>query len=90
MTIIGFMIYILAAVGYIVAIAFPSVSANNGIVAAVSHLLWNEPLRRSHIIGLLLIGTGVAVVNDWWNPLEHFQKKARIVLITRSIISSVS
>jgi len=78
------MIYILAAVGYIALKKIP-VS-----IALPSHLLWNEPLRRSHIIGLLLIGTGVVVVNDWWNPLEHFQKKARIVLITRSIISSVS
>lgn len=71
MTIIGLMFYILAAVCYIVAlkkipvsIAFPSASASYAIVAIVAHLLWNEPLGRPQIAGLLLIGAGVVFLNQ--------------------------
>jgi small multidrug resistance pump len=71
MTIIGLMLYILAAVCYIVAlkkipvsIAFPSASASYAIVAIVAHLLWNEPLGRPQIAGLVLIGAGVVFLNQ--------------------------
>jgi small multidrug resistance pump len=71
MTIIGFTIYILAAVCYIVAlkkipvsIAFPSVSASYAIVAVIAHLFWNEPLGWPQIAGLLLIGSGVVLINQ--------------------------
>jgi small multidrug resistance pump len=71
MTMIGFTIYILAAVCYIIAlkkipvsIAFPSVSASYAIVAVVAHLLWNEPLGWAQIAGLLLIGGGVVLINQ--------------------------
>jgi small multidrug resistance pump len=71
MTMIGFTIYIVAAVCYIVAlkkipvsIAFPSVSASYAIVAVVAHLLWNEPLGWPQIAGLLLISGGVVLINQ--------------------------
>jgi small multidrug resistance pump len=61
LTIIGFAIYIFAALCYVVAlkntvsIAFPSASASYAIVAVPAHLLWNKPLGWSRIAGLLLI-----------------------------------
>jgi small multidrug resistance pump len=71
MTIIGFTVYILAAVCYIVAlkkipvsIAFPSVSASYAIVAVIAHLFWNEPLGWPQIVGLSLIGSGVVLINQ--------------------------
>jgi small multidrug resistance pump len=71
MTIIGFTIYILTAVCYIIAlkkipvsIAFPSVSASYAIVAVLAHLLWHEPLGWPQIAGLLLIGSGVVLINQ--------------------------
>ena len=71
MTIIGFTIYILAAVCYIIAlkkipvsIAFPSVSASYAIVAVLAHLLWHEPLGWPQIAGLFLIGSGVVLINQ--------------------------
>ena len=71
MTIIGFTIYMLAAVCYIIAlkripvsIAFPSVSASYAIVAVIAHLLWHEPLGWPQIAGLFLIGGGVVLINQ--------------------------
>jgi small multidrug resistance pump len=71
MTMIGFTIYVFAAVCYVVAlkkipvsIAFPSVSASYGIVAVVAHLLWNEPLDWPQVTGLVLIGSGVVLINQ--------------------------
>jgi len=70
-TIIGFGIYICAAICYIVAlkkipisIAFPSVSASYAIVAVLAHLLWDEPLAWPQIAGLLLICSGVLLINQ--------------------------
>jgi small multidrug resistance pump len=39
-----------------VSIAFPSVSASYALVAALAHLLWNEPLGMPQIADLALIG----------------------------------
>jgi small multidrug resistance pump len=71
LTMIGFGIYIFAAFCYIVAlkkipisIAFPSVSASYVIVALLAHLLWNEPLGWPQIAGLVLIGSGVLLINQ--------------------------
>jgi small multidrug resistance pump len=71
LTMIGFGIYIFAAFCYIVAlkkipisIAFPSVSASYAIVALLAHLLWNEPLGWPQIAGLVLIGSGVLLINQ--------------------------
>jgi small multidrug resistance pump len=72
LTIIGFAIYILAALCYIVAlkkipvsIAFPSVSASYALVAVLAHLLWNEPLGLPQIAGLALIGSGVVLIHQY-------------------------
>jgi small multidrug resistance pump len=71
LTIIGLGIYICAAFCYVVSlkkipvsIAFPSVSASYAIVALLAHLLWDEPLGWSQIAGLLLIGSGVLLINQ--------------------------
>ncbi len=71
LTIVGFVIYILAALCYIVAlkkipvsIAFPSVSASYALVAVLAHLLWNEPLGLPQITGLALIGSGVVLIHQ--------------------------
>ena len=72
LTIIGFVIYILAALCYIVAlkkipvsIAFPSVSASYALVAVLAHFLWNEPLGLPQIAGLALIGSGVVLIHHY-------------------------
>ena len=69
LTIAGFAIYALAAVCYIVAlqkipvsVAFPSVAASYGIVAVLAHLLWGEPFGWAQLGGLVLIGTGIALL----------------------------
>jgi small multidrug resistance pump len=71
LTIIGFAIYVLAALFYIVALkkipvtlAFPSVSASYAVVAVLGHLLWNEPFGWPQIGGLLLIGGGIVLIHQ--------------------------
>ena len=70
LTIIGFAIYVLAALLYIVAlkeipvsVAFPSVGASYAIVAVLGHLLWNEPFGWQQFGGLVLIGAGVLLIH---------------------------
>jgi small multidrug resistance pump len=70
LTIVGFGIYVFAALCYIVAlkklpvsIAFPSVAASYAIVAIIAHLLWNEPFGWQQIGGLTLIGSGILVIH---------------------------
>ncbi len=70
LTIIGFAIYVVAAVCYIVAlkkipvsVAFPSVAASYAVVAVIAHLLWNEPFGWQQLGGLLLIGGGIFLIN---------------------------
>jgi undecaprenyl phosphate-alpha-L-ara4N flippase subunit ArnE len=71
LTIIGFAVYIIAALCYIVAlkripvsIAFPSVSASYAIIAVLAHIFWNEPLGWTQIAGILLISGGVLLVHQ--------------------------
>jgi len=69
LTIVGFAIYVLAALCYIVALkkipvsaAFPSVAASYGVVAVLAHFLWGEPFGWAQLGGLVLIGTGVLLL----------------------------
>jgi undecaprenyl phosphate-alpha-L-ara4N flippase subunit ArnE len=69
LTLIGFAIYVVAAFGYIVAlqkipvsVAFPSVAASYAIVAIIAHLLWNEPFGWPQLVGLVLIGSGIVLI----------------------------
>jgi len=71
LTIIGFAIYVFAALCYIVAlkripvsVAFPSVAASYAIVAVLAHLLWNEPFGWPQMAGLVLIGAGVLLIHQ--------------------------
>ena len=71
LTIVGFAIYVLAALFYIVAlkkipvsVAFPSVGASYAIVAVLGHLLWNEPFGWPQVGGLLLIGGGIVLIHQ--------------------------
>ena len=71
LTLVGIVIYFLAALCYIVAlnkipvsIAFPSVAASYAIVAIIAHLLWNEPFGWPQIGGLLLIGSGILMLHQ--------------------------
>jgi len=71
LTIVGFAIYVLAALFYIVAlkkipvsVAFPSVGASYAIVAVLGHVLWNEPFGWPQIGGLLLIGGGIVLIHQ--------------------------
>ena len=71
LTIIGFAIYVLAALLYIVAlkeipvsVAFPSVAASYAIVAVLGHVLWNEPFGWHQLAGLVLIGGGVLLIHQ--------------------------
>ena len=69
LTILGFAIYVAAALLYAVAlkkipvsVAYPSVAASYVVVAILGHLLWNEPFGWPQIGGLLLIGGGVLLI----------------------------
>jgi drug/metabolite transporter (DMT)-like permease len=69
-TILGLVAYALAAVGYMVAIrripvsvAFPSVSASYIVVAIVAHFLWNEPFGIRQLLAIVLIVSGVYLLN---------------------------
>lgn len=71
LTIIGFAIYVFAALCYIVAlkripvsVAFPSVAASYAIIAVLGHLLWNEPFGWPQLGGLLLIGSGIFLIHQ--------------------------
>src|SRR5262249_10907802 len=70
-TIIGFALYVFAAVCYILALrkipvstAFPSVAASYAVVAALAHFLWNEPLGWPQIAGIVLIASGVLLIHQ--------------------------
>lgn len=71
LTMIGCVIYVLAALCYIVAlkripvsVAFPSVAASYAVVAVLAHLLWNEPFGWPQLGGLLLIGSGILLIHQ--------------------------
>ncbi len=71
LTIAGLAIYFAAAICYIaalkkipVSVAYPSISASYIIVAIVAHLLWNEPFGWLKFVGILLIGSGVLLINQ--------------------------
>ena len=71
LTIIGFAIYALAAVFYIVAIkkipvslAYPSVAASYIIVAVAAHFLWNEPFGLPQLGGIALIAGGIILLHQ--------------------------
>jgi small multidrug resistance pump len=69
-TILGFAIYSIAAIFYIIAIkkiplslAFPSVSASYVLVAVIGHLLWGEPLGFPQFAGIALIAGGILLLH---------------------------
>jgi small multidrug resistance pump len=71
LTMIGFALYVVAAICYILALrkipvstAFPSVAASYAVVAVLAHFLWNEPLGWHQIAGILLIGSGVLLIHQ--------------------------
>lgn len=71
LTILGFAIYVVAAVCYIVAlkripvsVAFPSVAASYVVVALLAHFMWNEPFGWPQFGGLVLIGGGILLINQ--------------------------
>jgi len=72
LTVFGFVIYVIAALCYILAlkkipvsVAFPSVAASYAVVAVIAHLLWSEPFGWSQLAGLLLIGAGIALIHQY-------------------------
>ena len=71
LTIVGFAIYVFAALLYIVAlkkipvsVAFPSVAASYAAVAIIAHLMWNEPFGWPQLGGLVLIGSGILLIHQ--------------------------
>jgi small multidrug resistance pump len=71
MTILGLIIYGLAAIAYIaalnripVSVAFPSVAASYAIIAVIAHLLWNEPLGWQQVGGIALIAGGIILIHQ--------------------------
>ena len=72
LTLLGLVVYGLAAICYVVAlkklpvsVAFPSVAASYAVVAVIAHLLWNEPFGWPQLGGLLLIGAGIALLHQY-------------------------
>ncbi len=70
-TIVGFVIYVVAAVLYMIAIkkiplslAYPSVSLGYVIVGIIAHLMWNEPFGLAQMAGILLIGGGIVLLHQ--------------------------
>jgi undecaprenyl phosphate-alpha-L-ara4N flippase subunit ArnE len=71
-TMVGFALYLFAAICYILALrkipvstAFPSVAASYAVVAALAHFLWNEPLGWPQIAGIVLICSGVLLIHQY-------------------------
>jgi small multidrug resistance pump len=71
LTMIGLAIYMFSALCYILAlrkipvsIALPSVAASYALIAVIAYLLWNEPLGWRQIAGILLISSGVLMINQ--------------------------
>ena len=71
LTIVGLAFYVVAALCYILAlkkipvsIAFPSVAASYAVVAVLAHVLWAEPLGWPQLAGIVLIGSGVLLINQ--------------------------
>ena len=71
LTVVGFAIYVFAALLYIVAlkkipvsVAFPSVAASYAVVAVLGHLLWHEPFGWQQLGGLALIGGGILLIHQ--------------------------
>lgn len=71
LTVLGFAIYVAAALFYIVAlkkipvsVAFPSVAASYAIVAIAAHVMWDEPFGWPQIGGLVLIGAGILLIHQ--------------------------
>ena len=69
-TIVGFGVYAMAAIFYILAIkkipvsqAFPSVSLSYVAMAVIAHLLWHEPLGLPKFAGIALITGGVLLIH---------------------------
>lgn len=69
-TIVGFGIYAIAAVFYIIAIkklpisvAFPSVSLSYIAVAVLAHFFWDEPLGPSQLAGIAFITGGILLLH---------------------------
>lgn len=70
LTLGGLVIYLAAALCYIVALkripvtlAFPSVSASYVVVAGLAHLLWGEPFGWPQFGGIALIGGGILMIH---------------------------
>jgi multidrug transporter EmrE-like cation transporter len=68
-TIIGFAIYVAAAVLYMISLkkiplslANPSVSVSYVAVALAAHFMWNEPFGLAQIGALVLIGGGIVLL----------------------------
>ena len=70
-TLIGLLLYGLAAIGYIVAlrriplsVAFPTVALSYAVVALLGHWLWQEPFGWPQVGGLVLISAGVILIHQ--------------------------
>jgi small multidrug resistance pump len=70
-TIIGFAIYGLAGLLYIVAIkkipvslAYPSVAVSYVAVGIIAHFMWNEPFGLPQLGGMMLIGGGILLLHQ--------------------------
>jgi small multidrug resistance pump len=70
-TLVGFAIYVVAAVLYMIALkkiplslANPSVAVSYVAVALAAHFLWNEPFGLQQIGALVLIGGGIVLLHQ--------------------------
>jgi small multidrug resistance pump len=71
-TLVGLLLYGLAAFAYILAlrrlplsIAFPTAATSYAVVALLGHWLWQEPFGWAQIAGLVLISAGVLLIHQY-------------------------
>jgi multidrug transporter EmrE-like cation transporter len=70
-TVIGFGMYALGGILYVVAIkkipvslAYPSVAVSYIAVALIAHFMWNEPFGLPQLGGIVMIGGGILLLHQ--------------------------
>ncbi len=58
----GALFYILAIRRIPISVAMPVVALSYALIAALGHMIWNEPMTGLHVAGIALVCVGVVVL----------------------------